>query len=58
MELVNDENGKSKGCGVVEFTTPDAVKTALSVMHRYELNGRKLVLKEETGNKSNSSSLG
>lgn len=50
VELFNDENGKPRGCGVVEFSTPDAMRKALSVMHRYELNGRKLVLKEESGN--------
>ncbi|XP_035447190.1 myelin expression factor 2 isoform X1 [Spodoptera frugiperda] len=48
VELFNDENGKPRGCGVVEFTNPEAMKKALFVMHRYELNGRKLVLKEET----------
>lgn len=50
VELFNDENGKPRGCGVVEFTNSEAMKKALFVMHRYELNGRKLVLKEETGN--------
>ncbi|XP_023951769.1 heterogeneous nuclear ribonucleoprotein M isoform X2 [Bicyclus anynana] len=49
VELFNDENGKPRGCGVVEFTNSEAMKKALLVMHRYELNGRKLVLKEETG---------
>ncbi|XP_026326051.1 heterogeneous nuclear ribonucleoprotein M isoform X2 [Hyposmocoma kahamanoa] len=50
VELFHDENGKPRGCGVVEFTNSEAMKKALFVMHRYELNGRKLVLKEETGN--------
>ncbi|XP_075979397.1 heterogeneous nuclear ribonucleoprotein rumpelstiltskin [Anticarsia gemmatalis] len=53
VELFNDENGKPRGCGVVEFTNAEAMKKALFVMHRYELNGRKLVLKEETGNERN-----
>ncbi|XP_072938482.1 myelin expression factor 2 [Epargyreus clarus] len=53
VELFNDENGKPRGCGVVEFTNPEAMKKALYVMHRFELNGRKLVLKEETGNERN-----
>ncbi|CAH0399500.1 unnamed protein product [Chilo suppressalis] len=48
VELFNDENGKPRGCGVVEFTNTEAMKKALFVMHRYELKGRKLVLKEET----------
>lgn len=49
MELFNDDNGKPRGCGVVEFTNSEAMRKALYVMHRYELNGRKLVIKEETG---------
>lgn len=49
VELFNDDNGKPRGCGVVIFSTTEAMKKALSVMHRYELNGRKLVLKEEIG---------
>ncbi|KAJ0175158.1 hypothetical protein K1T71_009299 [Dendrolimus kikuchii] len=49
VELFNDENGKPRGCGVVEFTNSEAMRKALFVMHRYELNGRKLVIKEETG---------
>ncbi|XP_059055698.1 myelin expression factor 2 [Achroia grisella] len=48
VEIFNDENGKPRGCGVVEFTNCEAMKKALFVMHRYELNGRKLVLKEQT----------
>ncbi|CAG4965510.1 unnamed protein product [Parnassius apollo] len=53
VDLFNDDNGKPRGCGVVVFTTTEAMKKALSVMHRYELNGRKLVLKEEMGNERN-----
>ncbi|XP_041980825.1 myelin expression factor 2-like [Aricia agestis] len=50
VELFNDENGKPRGCGIVEFTNTEATKKALHVMHRYQLGGRKLVLKEVTGN--------
>lgn len=34
---------------MVEFSNSEAMKKALFVMHRYELGGRKLVLKEESG---------
>ncbi|XP_013140500.1 PREDICTED: myelin expression factor 2-like isoform X3 [Papilio polytes] len=50
VELFTDDHGKPRGCGVVTFSTAEAAKKALSVMHRYELFGRKLVLKEEMGN--------
>ncbi|CAK1542137.1 unnamed protein product [Leptosia nina] len=57
VELFNDENGKPRGCGVVEFSNTEAMKKALFVMHRYELNGRKLVLREETGNERSRSNV-
>ncbi|XP_045538698.1 myelin expression factor 2 isoform X2 [Papilio machaon] len=54
VELFTDDHGKPRGCGVVTFSTSEAAKKALSVMHRYELFGRKLVLKEEMGNSDRS----
>lgn len=57
VELFTDDHGKPRGCGVVTFSTAEAAKKALSVMHRYELFGRKLVLKEEMGKKSNEDNI-
>ena len=50
VELFNDENGKPRGCGIIEFVTADSVRTALDKMNRYDLNGRNLVIKEDSGN--------
>lgn len=50
VELFNDENGKPRGCGIVEFATSDSVSVALDKMNRYDLNGRNLVIKEDYGN--------
>lgn len=50
VELFVDENDKPKGCGIVEFSDPSAVKKCMEVMHRFELKGRKLVIKEDFGN--------
>lgn len=50
VELFNDENGKARGCGIVEFATSDSVSLALDKMNRYDLNGRNLVIKEDFGN--------
>lgn len=50
VELFNDENGKPRGCGIVEFVSTDSVNAALDKMNRYELNGRNLVIKEDSGN--------
>lgn len=46
MELFHDENDKPRGCGIVEFESADSVKKAVEKMHRYDLKGRKLVVKE------------
>lgn len=39
-----------KGSGIVEFSDSSSVKKCLEVMQRYEVKGRKLVIKEDTGN--------
>lgn len=50
VELFVDENEKPRGCGIVEFSEPQSVKKCLEVMHRFELKGRKIVIKEDFGN--------
>ncbi|XP_020794440.1 myelin expression factor 2 [Boleophthalmus pectinirostris] len=42
VELFKDAEGKSRGCGVVEFKDHEFVKKALEVMNKYVLNGRPL----------------
>lgn len=46
VELFHDENDKPRGCGIVEFESADSVKKAVEKMHRFDLKGRKLVVKE------------
>ncbi|XP_070490892.1 myelin expression factor 2 [Chironomus tepperi] len=50
VELFNDENGKPRGCGIIEFVSADSVRVALDKMNRYDLSGRNLVIKEDSGN--------
>ncbi|KAK5650527.1 hypothetical protein RI129_001556 [Pyrocoelia pectoralis] len=50
VELFVDESDKPRGCGIVEFSDTASVKKCLEVMHRFELKGRKLVIKEDFGN--------
>ncbi|XP_032906270.1 myelin expression factor 2-like isoform X8 [Amblyraja radiata] len=47
VELFKDAEGKSMGCGVVEFKTEDLVAKALDVMNNYELDGRELNIKQD-----------
>ncbi|XP_078052632.1 heterogeneous nuclear ribonucleoprotein rumpelstiltskin isoform X2 [Augochlora pura] len=47
VELFTDENDKPRGCGIVEFEDLDSVKIAVEKMHRYDIKGRKLVVKED-----------
>lgn len=47
VELFTDENDKPRGCGIVEFEDSDSVKIAVEKMHRYDIKGRKLVVKED-----------
>lgn len=47
VELFNDEDDKPRGCGILEFATADLAKKAIDTMHRHELRGRKLVVKED-----------
>lgn len=46
VQLFTDENDKPRGCGVVVFATPELAAKAVEKMHRYDLKGRKLVVKE------------
>lgn len=52
VELFVDEDDKPRGCGIIEFANPDLAKEAVEKMHRYELKGRKLVVKEVSINES------
>lgn len=46
MELFEDEHGNPRGCGIIEFEKVEHARIALDKMHRYDLKGRKLVVKE------------
>lgn len=49
VEMFVDDNDKPKGCGIIEFTDSSSVKKCLELMQRYEVKGRKLVIKEDSG---------
>ena len=47
VELFDDESGKPRGAGVMEFPTAEMAKKAVEKMHRHEYRGRKIVVKED-----------
>jgi RNA recognition motif-containing protein len=38
-----------KGTGIIEFNSADLARKAIEKMHRFEVRGRKLVVKEDSG---------
>lgn len=44
--VYTDEKDKSRGCGTVEFDRTESAHKAIDKMHRFDINGRKLVVKE------------
>ena len=46
VELFEDEYGKPRGCGIVEFEKLEHARIALEKMNRFELKGRRLIVKE------------
>jgi len=45
--VYSDEKDKSRGCGTVEFDRAESAQKAIDKMHRFDINGRKLVVKED-----------
>ena len=46
-EVMTDHDGRSKGCGIVEFTTVDGAKEAIEKLTDTELKGRMIFVRED-----------
>ena len=46
VELFEDDYGKPRGSGVVEFERVEHARIALEKMNRFDLKGRRLIVKE------------
>jgi len=47
VRLYNDETGKARGAGVLEFASAAIAKKAIEKMHRHDVKGRQIVVKED-----------
>lgn len=46
-QLFEDEQGRSRGCGLVEFNDAASAQKAIEILHRYEFRNREMVVKED-----------
>lgn len=46
-KVLQDRDGRSKGCGIVEFTTDEGAKDAIEKLTDTELKGRKIFVRED-----------
>lgn len=46
-KVLQDRDGRSKGCGIVEFSTPEGAKDAIEKLTDTELKGRKIFVRED-----------
>lgn len=46
-QLFEDEQSRSRGCGLIEFSDPESAAKAIETLHRFEFRGRELVVKED-----------
>lgn len=47
VELFEDETGKSMGCGLVEYGTPEEAKKAIETLNDTKINGREIKVKTD-----------
>lgn len=46
VELYNDETGRPRGCGIMEFDSEELAKKAIRRMNKFEIKGRKITVQE------------
>jgi RNA recognition motif-containing protein len=54
-EVICEQNGRSKGCGIVEYATEEEAQEAINTLTQTELKGRMIFVRED---RENSSSAG
>ena len=46
-QLFEDESGRSRGCGLIEFSDASSAQRAIDELHKHDFKGRDLVVKED-----------
>lgn len=46
-EIITEQNGRSKGCGIVHYATEEEAQQAISTLAHTELNGRTIFVRED-----------
>ena len=57
-EVLKNPDGRSKGCGLVEYSEPSEAQEAISSLNDSELNGRMIFVREDRENHNNNESDG
>lgn len=52
-EVICEHNGRSKGCGIVEYASEQEAQVAIETLTHSELNGRTIFVREDRENSSN-----
>jgi len=55
-EVLKNPDGRSKGCGIVEYSQSSEAQEAISILNDSELNGRMIFVREDRENNNNTSS--
>lgn len=46
-DILSDPTGRSKGCGIVEFASPEGAQNAVATLNEVQVRGRKIYLRED-----------
>lgn len=57
-EVITEANGRSKGCGIVEYSTPEEAEEAIKTLTDTELKGRMIFVREDREHSSGSTGGG
>eukprot|EP00536_Pseudo-nitzschia_multiseries_P000795 jgi/Psemu1/282582/fgenesh1_pg.10_\ len=56
VDIMQTSDGRSKGCGIVEFATPEGAAEAVLTLNDTELSGRRIFVREDRENSSSGAS--